>query len=124
MSRRINLTRIHAINWFGYNDSLDVHGNLLIAGVTGSGKSILMDLIQLVLVGDQKSKYNQSATGSASTRTLKSYCLADTKQDIDGTPQYMREKGATTYVVTSGNDLPTKTERFYPNQNDKVLPIS
>ncbi|HRJ73939.1 MAG TPA: ATP-binding protein, partial [Terrimicrobiaceae bacterium] len=99
MSRRINLTRIHAINWFGYNDALDVHGNLLIAGVTGSGKSILMDLIQLVLVGDQKSKYNQSATGAASTRTLKSYCLGDTKQDIDGAPQYMRDKGAITYVA-------------------------
>ncbi|MFA7344627.1 MAG: SbcC/MukB-like Walker B domain-containing protein [Terrimicrobiaceae bacterium] len=99
MSRRINLTRIHAINWFGYNEVLDVHGNLLIAGVTGSGKSILMDLIQLVLVGDQKSKYNQSATGTASTRTLKSYCLGDTKQDIDGTPQYMRDKGAITYVA-------------------------
>ena len=99
MSRRISLTRIHAINWFGYNDVLDVHGNLLIAGVTGSGKSILMDLIQLVLVGDQKSKYNQSATGSASTRSLKSYCLGDTKQDIDGTPQYMRNKGAVTYVA-------------------------
>ncbi len=99
MSRRIILSRIHAINWFGYNDVLDVHGNLLIAGVTGSGKSILMDLIQLVLVGDQKSKYNQSATGSASTRTLKSYCLGDTKQDIDGTPQYMRDKGAVTYVA-------------------------
>jgi uncharacterized protein YPO0396 len=99
MSRRINLTRIHAINWFGYNDTLDVHGNLLIAGVTGSGKSILMDLIQLVLVGDQKSKYNQSATGASSTRTLKSYCLGDTKQDIDGTPQYMHEKGVITYVA-------------------------
>lgn len=99
MSRRIDLTRIHAINWFGYQDVLDVHGNLLIAGVTGSGKSILMDLVQLVLVGDQKSKYNQSATGAASTRTLKSYCLGDTKQDIDGAPQYMRDKGAITYAA-------------------------
>lgn len=99
MSRRISLSRIHALNWFGYNDVLDVHGNLLLAGITGSGKSILMDLIQLVLVGDQKSKYNQSATGTASTRTLKSYCLGDTKQDIDGTPQYMRDKGAITYVA-------------------------
>ena len=99
MSRKISLSRIHAINWFGYNDTLDVHGNLLIAGVTGSGKSVLMDLIQLVLVGDQRAKYNQSATGGASTRNLKSYCLGDTKQDIDGTAQYMREKGAITYVA-------------------------
>jgi len=99
MSRKINLTRLHAINWFGYNDVLDVCGNLVIAGVTGSGKSVLMDVIQLVLVGDQKAKYNQSATGSASTRSLKSYCLGDTKQDIDGAPQYMRDKGSITYVA-------------------------
>ena len=99
MSRKIALSRIHAINWFGYNDTLEVHGNLLIAGVTGSGKSVLMDVIQLVLVGDQRAKYNQSATGTASTRNLKSYCLGDTKQDIDGAPQYMREKGSITYVA-------------------------
>jgi energy-coupling factor transporter ATP-binding protein EcfA2 len=99
MSRKINLTCIHAINWFGYNDVLDVYGNLVIAGITGSGKSVLMDVIQLVLVGDQKAKYNQSATGSASTRSLKSYCLGDTKQDIEGSPQYMREKGSITYVA-------------------------
>jgi uncharacterized protein YPO0396 len=51
MSRAIKLTCIHAINWYGYNDSLPVEGNLLLAGVTGSGKSILMDLIMTVLVG-------------------------------------------------------------------------
>ncbi|MGN6643137.1 MAG: ATP-binding protein, partial [Verrucomicrobiota bacterium] len=45
MSRAIKLTHIHAINWYGYNDSLAVEGNLLLAGVTGSGKSVLMDLI-------------------------------------------------------------------------------
>ena len=109
-SRKIQLTRIHALNWFGYNDTLDVQGNLLIAGVTGSGKSILMDLIQLVLVGDQKSKYNQSATGAASTRNLKGYCLGDTKQDIDGASQYMRDKGSITYVALEF-EWPGKSKR-------------
>lgn len=99
MTRRINLTRIHAINWYGYSDSFAVAGNLLIAGVTGSGKSALMDLIQLVLVGDQRAKYNTSATGKASTRNLKSYCLGDTKEDIEGMPQYMRQEGAITYAA-------------------------
>lgn len=96
---QIELTRIHAINWFGYQDVFDIAGNLLIAGVTGSGKSILMDLVQLVLIGDQKSKYNQSATGKASSRTLKSYCLGDTKDEIEGVAQYMRNEGATTYAA-------------------------
>ncbi|MEN9678392.1 MAG: hypothetical protein RIS76_4288, partial [Verrucomicrobiota bacterium] len=88
MTRTIRLTRFHALNWYGYQDSLSVEGNLLLAGVTGSGKSILMDLIQLVLVGDQRAvRFNQSATGDRSDRTLKGYCLGDTKQEEDGVTQ-------------------------------------
>lgn len=99
MTRTIRLTRFHALNWYGYQDSLSVEGNLLLAGVTGSGKSILMDLIQLVLVGDQRAvRFNQSATGDRSDRTLKGYCLGDTKQEEDGVTQYMRQS-ATTYVA-------------------------
>jgi hypothetical protein len=99
MSRTIRLTRIHALNWYGYQDTLDVDGNLLLAGVTGSGKSILMDLIQFVLVGDQRAvRFNQSATGDRSDRTLKGYCLGDTKQEEAGVTQYMRES-AVTYVA-------------------------
>lgn len=98
-SRAIHLTRIHAINWYGYHDTFTVAGNLLVAGVTGSGKSVLMDLVQLVLIGhQQKVRYNQSATGDRSTRDLKGYCLGDTKQDIDGVPQFMRASGVT-YVA-------------------------
>lgn len=99
MSQKIEITRVHAINWWGYCDTLELGGNVLLAGVTGSGKSTLMDLIQLVLVGDQRSQYNTSATGKASERDLKSYCLGDLNQDRDGQRQYMREKGGPTYAA-------------------------
>jgi energy-coupling factor transporter ATP-binding protein EcfA2 len=99
MTRSIRLSRIHAINWYGYRDSISVEGNLLLAGVTGSGKSILMDLIQLVLVGDQRLvRFNQSATGDRSDRSLKGYCLGDTKQEENGVTQYMRQS-AISYVA-------------------------
>lgn len=99
MSRAIRLTRFHALNWYGYRDSIPVDGNLLLAGVTGSGKSILMDLIQLVLVGDLRLvKFNQSATGAHSDRSLKGYCLGDTKQEEAGVTQYMRDS-AVSYVA-------------------------
>ncbi len=100
MSRAIRLTRIHAINWYGYNDSLPVEGNLLLAGVTGSGKSVLMDLIMSVLTGtDSASRhFNRSATGGQSDRTLKSYCLLDTKREENGIPQYLRS-AAITYIA-------------------------
>ncbi len=101
MSRAIKLTRLHAINWYGYNDSLPVEGNLLLAGVTGSGKSVLMDLIMTVLVGTDvaHNHFNRSATGAHSDRTLKSYCLLDTKREENGVPQYQRDKGAITYIA-------------------------
>jgi len=99
MSRTIRLTRIHALNWYGYKDSIPVEGNMLLAGVTGSGKSILMDLIQLVLVGDQRLvRFNQSATGDRSDRSLKGYSLGDLKDDEGGVDKYMRQS-AITYVA-------------------------
>ncbi len=99
MSRAIRLTRFHALNWYGYRDSIPIDGNLLLAGVTGSGKSILMDLIQFVIVGDLRLvKFNQSATGAHSDRSLKGYCLGDTKQEEAGVTQYMRDS-AISYVA-------------------------
>src|SRR6266566_9700079 len=96
MIQAIHLSRIHALEWYGYRDSIPVEGNLLLAGVTGSGKSILMDLIQFVLVGDQRLlHFNQSATGERSERTLKGYCLGDTKEDDNGVTQYMRQNAIT-----------------------------
>jgi len=101
MSRAIKMTRLHTINWYGYNDSLPVAGNVLLAGVTGSGKSVLMDLIMAVLVGTDvaRNHFNRSATGAHSDRTLKSYCLLDTKREENGVVQYQRENGAITYVA-------------------------
>ena len=98
--RRINLAGVHAVNWYGYtHDHIPIVGNLLLAGVMGSGKSILMDLIQHVLVGHQKSRYNVSATGASSGRTLKGYCLGDLKNEVGGITQFMRPRGAITLIA-------------------------
>lgn len=99
-SRCIKLTRIHAIQWFGYCDTFDIQGNLLVAGRTGAGKSVLMDLIQLVLIGDKRARYNAASDGrgQASGRDKKSYCLCDVQEDVNGVPQYARD-GGTTYVA-------------------------
>tara|TARA_B110000037_G_scaffold103434_1_gene120472 strand:+ start:4737 stop:8123 length:3387 start_codon:yes stop_codon:yes gene_type:complete len=100
MSRAIQLSKIHALNWYGYRDTLPVKGNLVLAGVTGSGKSILMDLLMLVLVGPERARhhFNRSATGGRSDRTIKGYCLLDTKREENGQPQYFHDKGVTTYI--------------------------
>lgn len=101
MTRSIQLTKLHALNWYGYRDTLPVRGNLVLAGVTGSGKSILMDLLMLVLVGPERARhhFNRSATGSRSDRTIKGYCLLDTKREENGQAQYFHDKGVTTYIA-------------------------
>lgn len=101
MTRSIQLTKLHALNWYGYRDTLPVRGNLVLAGVTGSGKSILMDLLMLVLVGPERARhhFNRSATGSRSDRTIKGYCLLDTKREENGQPQFFHDKGVTTYIA-------------------------
>jgi len=96
MSRTIRLTKIHALNWYGYKDTISIEGNLLLAGVTGSGKSILMDLVQFVLVGDERLvRFNQSATGGPGDRGVKGYCLGDLKDDENGVPKYMHQSVVT-----------------------------
>ena len=87
MSRTLKLTRIHALNWYGYKDTIPVEGNLLLAGVTGSGKSILMDLIQFVLVGNQRHvRFNQSATGDRSEISGPTRGSSPTRQPTSSTP--------------------------------------
>ena len=40
-SRAIRLSRLHAINWYGYQDTLPVSGNLVLAGVERSQHRLL-----------------------------------------------------------------------------------
>ena len=52
MSQRISLTRIVALNWYGFREIFDVDDNVLISGAFGTGKSALLDLIQYVMLGE------------------------------------------------------------------------
>ncbi len=93
---RITLSRIIAVNWYGYRQFIDLHGLTLITGANGSGKSALLDLIQFVLLGEQTSKFNKAAAGAGSGRTLRGYCLCDTNTvGRDGQERFLRSSGVT-----------------------------
>jgi predicted ATP-binding protein involved in virulence len=49
MSRRISLTRIIAINWYGFRQIFDVDESVLISGAFGTGKSALLDEVRAAL---------------------------------------------------------------------------
>ncbi len=93
---RITLSRILAVNWYGYRQFIDVAGLSLITGANGSGKSALLDLIQFVLLGEQQSRFNKAAAGAGSGRTLRGYCLCDTNTTgRDGQERYLRPSSVT-----------------------------
>ena len=95
MSQRISLTRIIAINWYGFRQVFDVEENVLISGAFGTGKSALLDLMQYVLLGEHW-RANRAATGNARGRDLVGYCLGDTNQaGKEGGRHFVRRSGVT-----------------------------
>ena len=96
MKNRVHLSRILAINWYGYRRFIDLAGLSLITGANGSGKSVLLDLIQFVMLGESLSRFNKAAAGAGSGRSLRGYCLCDTNtQGKDGQERYLRPSGVT-----------------------------
>jgi len=93
-AQRISLTRIIAVNWYGFRQIFDVSNHTLISGAFGSGKSALLDLIQYVMLGEEW-RPNRAAAGVARGRTLVSYCLCDTNYTRDNEPHYIRRDGVT-----------------------------
>lgn len=92
--QRISLSRIIAINWYGFRQVFDVTNHTLVAGAFGTGKTALLDLIQHVLLGEHW-RPNRAAAGNARSRSLVSYCLCDTNTVRDGEPHYTRSSGVT-----------------------------
>ena len=95
MSQRISLTRIIALNWYGFRQVFDVDENVLISGAFGTGKSAILDLIQYVMLGERW-RANRAAAGNARGRDLVGYCLGDTNQARrDGGRHFLRSSGVT-----------------------------
>jgi uncharacterized protein YPO0396 len=94
-SQRISLSRILAVNWYGFRQIIDIADNTVLAGAFGTGKSALLDLVQYAALGGDHWKPNRAAAGRGRGRTLVSYCLCDSNTERDGQPHYTRPSGVT-----------------------------
>lgn len=88
------LTKIVLINWMYFQKAtLPIEGNVAIVGVNGTGKSTIIDAIQMLLLGQKHSKFNSGA--NAEKRTLESYVRGHVDSD---NKEYLRQGDVITYL--------------------------
>lgn len=68
----MKLTKVKIINWMYFqNETISTNGYTVYVGDNGSGKSTIIDALQMLLLGNKGSKFNSNA--NAEKRTLESY---------------------------------------------------
>ena len=89
------LTRIKLVNWhyFG-NETIDVNGSFLLSGENASGKSTILDAIQLILTNNTR-RFNPAAN-EKSKRDLKGYVRCKTGEEGN---TYARKNSVISYVA-------------------------
>ena len=90
------MKRMHIINWMYYGiQTVEIDKSNLLTGITGSGKSSLIDALQVVMLGETGRFFNRSATGSKSDRNLVTYLRGKYHDN-----EYKRpEKAFSSYLV-------------------------
>ena len=91
------LERIHLVQFFLFEaQTLELDATSAIIAPNGAGKSALLDALQVVLLGGDRSRirFNAQAGGSHRARSIRDYCLGVYRSGEDG----RKRRTATTYI--------------------------
>lgn len=94
------LQRMLLINWHYFSQEvLEFEKLTFLTGKTGTGKSTIIDALQLVLLADTSGNYfNKSANGK-SRRTILGYLRGELGDDEAGGFTYLRNEAFSSYIV-------------------------
>lgn len=106
------LTRIKLVNWHYFqNETIDVDGSFLLSGENASGKSTILDAIQLVLTTSTKSFNLATTVGEKrSKRDLKGYVRCKTGEEGN---TYYRNGSVISFVALE----------FYEESKDRFFTV-
>lgn len=106
------LQKLLLIHWYSYDREMIDFGDInFLTGKTASGKSTIIDALQLLLLGDSSGSFFNKAANTKSVRTLKGYLFGETGDDGGTGFQYMRQGPFTSYVALEFYDT-DKNEPF------------
>ena len=104
------LKKMLLIHWYSYDRELIEFGDLnFLTGNTASGKSTIIDALQLVLLGDTNGNFFNKAANDRSVRTLKSYLFGENGDDGETGFRYLRSSSFTSYVILEFEDTEKNT---------------
>ncbi len=106
------LKKLLLINWHSFwNQLIEFEGINFLTGINASGKSTIIDAMQLLLLGDTAGYFFNKAANEKSTRTLEGYLYGEIGEDGDTGFKYLREgKRFTSYIVCEFHDDVKKSD--------------
>lgn len=94
------MTRMLLIHWHYFTHEMIPFGRLnFLTGKNASGKSTIIDAMQLVLYGDTSGNYFNKAASGKGTRTLSGYLRGELGDDADSGFKYLRNGRFTSYIA-------------------------
>ena len=100
------LERVHLVQFFLFEaQTLELDATSAIIAPNGAGKSALLDALQIVLLGVDRSRirFNAQAGGSHRARSIRDYCLGVYRSGDEG----RKRRTATTYISLVFRDTET-----------------
>lgn len=103
------LKRLLLIHWHHYQKEIIEFEDInFLTGKTATGKSTIIDALQLVLLGETNGSFFNKAANDKSTRTLKSYLFCEEGDDGAAGFRYLRNQRFTSYVAVEFEDTERK----------------
>lgn len=94
------LKRMLLIHWFYFvHEMVEFEGINFLTGKNSSGKSTIIDAMQLVLLGDTNNAIFNKAAGGRGTRTLTGYLRGELGDDEGAGFRYLRNGRFTSYIA-------------------------
>ncbi len=94
------LKKVKIINWhYFWNQTIHIEPIVFLTGLNASGKSTLIDALQLILLGDTSGRFFNKAAMDKSNRTLKGYLRGELGDTLEGGFNYLRNGRFSSYIA-------------------------